>query len=201
MTGILGGTFDPLHLGHLAAATQLQVAAGLTEVWLMPNCRPPHKVSPPVASPGQRLRMVELGIRGLPGLRACDLEVERGGVSYTVDTLRALRAKWPETGFTLLLGFDAALQIGAWHEVATILREASFVIFSRPSVEMPASRLDDLGFPAARTRLVQITTPAISARVIRDRLALGERVDDLIPPAVATFIREHGLYPAHDGVG
>jgi len=130
--GILGGTFDPVHLGHLDAASQLRVAVGLTEVWLMPNCRPPHKVSPPVASPGQRLQMVELGIRGLPGLRACDLEVERGGVSYTVDTLRALRAEWPETVFTLLLGFDAALQIGAWHEVATILREASFVIFSRP---------------------------------------------------------------------
>src|SRR5437870_8847918 len=109
MIGMLGGTFDPVHLGHLTAAEQVQRVARLEEVWLMPNARPPHKVDGPYASAQDRLAMVELVVQERPSLRASDVEVRRGGVSYTVDTFAALAASVPGLTFVLLLGYVAAL--------------------------------------------------------------------------------------------
>src|SRR5438309_1798599 len=112
---ILGGTFDPVHLGHLTAAEQVQRVARLEEVWLMPNARPPHKVDGPYASAQDRLAMVERAVQERPGLRASDLEVRRGGVSYTVDTLAALASSFPGARFALVLGCDGARQVRSWH--------------------------------------------------------------------------------------
>jgi nicotinate-nucleotide adenylyltransferase len=201
VAGILGGTFDPVHRGHISAATQLLGAADLGEVWLMPNADPPHRAVPPVASAADRLRMVELAVQGIDGIRASALEVERGGRSYTIDTLRALRRADPERQVALLLGFDAALQIRAWHEAEALFREASFVVFSRPSVAFQSAQLSQLGFPPSATTLVHIETPPISARTIRERLGRGEPVDAMIAPAVAAYIRDHHLYPPHNGMG
>jgi nicotinate-nucleotide adenylyltransferase len=194
VTGILGGTFDPVHLGHLAAATSLLGQAGLEEVWLMPNARPVHRANPPMASPEDRLRMVELAVLGRPGLRASALEVERGGPSFTIDTLEALRRADPSRPIRLLLGFDAALQIRSWHRAQELLEEAHFVIFSRPSVKLLPAELDRLGFPAGRTRVASIETPSISAETVRRRLAAGEPVDGMLSAPVLAYIREHRLY-------
>lgn len=198
-TGILGGTFDPVHLGHLRAATELLTKAGLCEVWLMPNADPPHRAVPTVASPADRLRMVELAIAGVEGLRACAIEVERGGPSYTVDTIAELRRSYPGQLFTLLLGFDAALQIKRWHRAEALLREASFVIFSRPLTDFSPGEIERLGFPKGRTRRIVIETPPISARSVRERLRLGESVQGMLDEAVIDYIRERGLYPAAAG--
>ncbi|MEO6796156.1 MAG: nicotinate-nucleotide adenylyltransferase [Candidatus Dormibacter sp.] len=194
MTGILGGTFDPVHRGHLSAATQLKSRAGLDEVWLMPNAQPPHRARPPLAPAADRLRMVQLAVAALEGISASSLEVERGGVSYTIDTVRQLRHNEPLRAFTLLLGSDAALQIRTWHACETLLDEASFTIFSRPDVSMEAGELERLGFPPRRTQLVTLRTPPISARMVRERLAQGRPVDAFLVPAVATYIHERGLY-------
>lgn len=194
MTGILGGTFDPVHRGHLSAATQLISRAGLDEVCLMPNAQPPHRAGPPLAPAADRLRMVQLAVAELEGVSASSLEVERGGVSYTIDTVRQLRRNEPLRAFTLLLGSDAALQIRTWHEWEALLDEASFTIFSRPNVRLEAGELERLGFPPERTQLVALRTPPISARMVRERLAQGQPVDDFLVPAVATYIRERGLY-------
>lgn len=201
VTGILGGTFDPVHRGHLSAATQLLGVADLAEVWLMPNAQPPHRTVPPVASAADRLRMVELAVDGIDGVRASAFEVERGGRSYTLDTLRALRRANPDRPLALLLGFDAALQIRAWHEADAVLREARFIVFSRPSVALKSAQLSELGFPPRATTRVQIETPPISARTIRERLSRGEPVDAMVVPAVAAYIRDHGLYPPHNRMG
>jgi nicotinate-nucleotide adenylyltransferase len=201
ITGILGGTFDPVHRGHISAATQLLGRAGLTEVWLMPNARPPHRTMPPVASAIDRLAMVELAVEGLHAIRASALEVERGGVSYTIETIRELRAADPDRRFTLLLGADAALQIRAWHQSEALLSESSFVVFSRPPVAFDPGQLEQLGFPPGRTRQITIETPAISARTIRDRFRHGQAVGEMIAPAVAAYIRDHALYPAFGGMG
>ena len=194
MIGILGGTFDPVHLGHLSAATQLKTRARLDQVWLMPNARPPHRAGPPLAPAEDRLRMVQLAVADLEGILACGLEVERGGVSYTIDSVRQLRSTEPERGFRLLLGSDAALQIRSWHESQALLDEATFTIFSRPDVRLAAGELERLGFPPQRTQLVTLRTPAISARLVRERLAQRQPVDDMLAPSVAAYIRERGLY-------
>jgi nicotinate-nucleotide adenylyltransferase len=192
-TGIMGGTFDPVHNGHLAAAGQLRQVAELGEVWLMPNAQPPHR-PPALAGAGDRMRMVELSVDGLPGLRASQLEVARGGVSYTIDTVRELAAKHPERRFDLLLGTDAALNIRSWREAEALLREARFVIFNRPDTVTTAAELHALGFPKERTRVVHVDTPSIAAHEVRQRLQDGLSVDGMVPSQVIDYIHQHGLY-------
>jgi len=201
VTGILGGTFDPVHRGHLGAATQLLARARLDEVWLMPNAQPPHRSTPPLASAQDRLQMVRLATANVDGLSASALEVERGGASYTIDSLRQLRRSQPNRPLRLLLGFDAALQIQAWHEAQTLLREASFVIFSRPQLGLDPSQLKLIGFPPDRTEVVTLQTPAISARMVRERLGRGEPALDLLTPEVADYIRDRGLYRSEARMG
>jgi nicotinate-nucleotide adenylyltransferase len=190
----MGGTFDPVHNGHLAAARQLREVADLDQVWLMPNAQPPHRSDPPLASAEDRMRMVELAVAHQPGLVASRLEVERGNVSYTIDTVRELARRFPRQRFELLLGSDAALQIRSWHEAGALLAEASFTIFNRPETSLAPQTMHELGFAPARTRVVHLDTPAIAAHQIRDRLARGSPIDDLVPPAVAEYISEKGLY-------
>jgi nicotinate-nucleotide adenylyltransferase len=190
----LGGTFDPVHNGHLAAARQLLTIADLEQVWLMPNATPPHRTATPVANAEDRLRMVELAVAGQPGLHPSRIEVERGGVSYTIDTIRQLAREFREQRFALLLGSDAALQIRSWHDADALLDEASFVIFNRPETALAPQTLHELGFAPARSRIVHLDTPAIAAHQVRDRLARGAPIDDLVPAPVAEYIRAHELY-------
>jgi nicotinate-nucleotide adenylyltransferase len=194
LTGIMGGTFDPVHNGHLAAARQLRDVAHLGEVWLMPNAMPPHRSAAPVASADDRLRMVQLAVDGQPGLMSSALEVDRGGASYTIDTVRDLARRFPGRSFAILLGSDAALQIRSWHEADALLDDAHFVIFNRPDTTLAPQTLYELGFAPARTQIVHLDTPAIAAHQVRDRLARGAPVDDLVPSAVADYIRERHLY-------
>jgi nicotinate-nucleotide adenylyltransferase len=192
--GILGGTFDPVHNGHLAAAGQLREVANLDQVWLMPNATPPHRSAAPVADAQDRMRMVELAVAGHQGLQGSRLELDRGGISYTIDTVRQLARELPGQRFALLLGADAALQIRSWHEAQALLAEANFVIFNRPDTAMAPQTLHELGFAPARSRIVHLETPAIAAHQVRDRLARGASIDDLVPAVVADYIRTHDLY-------
>jgi nicotinate-nucleotide adenylyltransferase len=189
----MGGTFDPVHNGHIEAARELRDVAELDEVWLMPNNLPPHR-RPPLASPQDRMRMIEIAVRGHPGLVPSRLEIERGGTSYTTDTLRELQSRFPGQRFELLLGADAAQQIHSWHDASAILHEASFVIFNRPGTELSREDLAALGFPAPRTRSVHVHTPEVAAHEIRDRIKGGMAIDDLMPVAVVDYIRTHHLY-------
>jgi nicotinate-nucleotide adenylyltransferase len=194
--GIMGGTFDPVHNGHLAAARQLRDVAGLEEIWLMPNATPPHRTAAPVASAADRLRMVQLAVEGQPGLSPSSLEVDRGGTTYTIDTVRELTRTFPDRTFVILLGSDAALQIRSWHEPDALLEAARFVIFNRPDTSMAPQTLYELGFEPARVQIVHVDTPAIAAHQVRDRLARGAPIDDLVPAAVANYIRARQLYHA-----
>jgi nicotinate-nucleotide adenylyltransferase len=194
VTGIMGGTFDPVHNGHLAAARQLREVADLVEVWLMPNAMPPHRSAAPVASADDRLRMVRLAVDSQPGLVPSALEVDRGGISYTVETVRELGRAFPERPFAILLGSDVALQIRSWHDADALLHETRFVIFNRPETTLAPQTLHELGFEPSRTRIVHLDTPAIAAHQVRDRLARGAPIDDLVPAAVAEYIRSHHLY-------
>jgi nicotinate-nucleotide adenylyltransferase len=192
--GILGGTFDPVHNGHLAAARQLLDVADLEQVWLMPNATPPHRTAAPIAPAPDRMRMVELAVAHHDGLLPSRLEVDRGGTSYTIDTLRQLAREYPGRRFVLLIGSDAALQIRSWHDADALLDEGTFVIFNRPETALAPQTLYELGFVPARSRIVHLDTPAIAAHQVRDRLARGAPIDDLVPAAVADYIRSHQLY-------
>jgi nicotinate-nucleotide adenylyltransferase len=144
--------------------------------------------------------MVRLAVAGEPGLEACDLEVERGGRSYTAETMDELGRRYPDRSFVLLLGYDAALGIGGWRDARRLLSSTPIVVFNRSGTTPPSSaRLGRLGFDLERTRLIEIDSPSIAAHELRDRLRRRQPVDGLVPEAVADYIREHRLY--REGVG
>jgi nicotinate-nucleotide adenylyltransferase len=169
--------------------------ADLDQVWLMPNAQPAHR-DQPLAGAEDRMRMVEIALDGEAGLLPSRLEADRGGVSYTIDTIRELGQRFPGQRFELLLGADAAALIRSWHDADAVLREGSFVIFNRPGSRLVPEQLHQLGFAPERTRIVQLKTPDVAAHEIRKRLARGAAIGDLVPRAVAAYIQAHDLYGA-----
>lgn len=191
-TGVLGGTFDPVHLGHIAVALQCRERLELAEVRLIPSFLPPHR-EPPLAPPEDRLAMAALATREEPGLLADDVEVRRGGTSYMVDTLRQLRA----TGLrrlVLLLGYDAAVDLGSWDRAEDLPALAEVVVFNRSG-----SARDNVEgvLPVGTTVVeVEVESPEISATDVRERLAAGLDASAMLPPPVLAYIRQRGLYGA-----
>ena len=182
--GILGGTFDPIHLGHLAAAEAAIECADLDRVVLIPTGVPPHR-SPAVAGADDRLEMTRLATAGDPRLEVSDRELRRKGASYTVDTLRELRQVHPDDELFLILGWDAAKLLPTWHEPEEVRRLARVLIVTRPGS----------GKPEATSEIVcERPTPDISGSALRRAIARGENVDDRLPAAVADYIANHGLY-------
>jgi nicotinate-nucleotide adenylyltransferase len=194
-TGVFGGTFDPIHNGHLAVAEQCAGLLGLTRVLLIPALQPPHR-PPAVASAPDRLAMVELAVAGSPVLAATDVEISRPGPSYTVDTLRLLQAAEPAAQLWLMLGADAAREFAGWHERDEVARLARIAVFNRAGV--PSLTVEELmwaGIPAD-TEMLAVDSPPISASSIRQRLADGLDVSSELPEAVLAHIRAQHLYGA-----
>lgn len=200
--GLLGGTFDPIHNGHLRVARALRRRLGLHQVWLIPARTPPHKPRGVVAPARARLQMVRLAVRGDSHLRARDLELKRGGPSYTIQTVRALRRRYPGTRFLLLLGADAAAGIRTWHRYRQLLKLIDVVVFPRQSAPRPSrAALKRWGFPPEQARVVNVGAPSIAARGLRLRLRHGQSLKGLVPPRVAGYIARHRLYRQKKGVG
>jgi nicotinate-nucleotide adenylyltransferase len=208
--GVLGGTFDPVHRGHVALASVARAILGLDRVALLPCATPPHKPERRIAPAYERLEMLDLAIEGRPGLSVATDEVRRGGTCFTIDTLRAMRARGVVTVF--LLGGDALAEIETWREYAALLAEFDLAAVVRrpeegavPATPWPASVRDRLagwplpdGGPAlgAGGRVVTLAAelPAVSSRQVRARLAAGTPVDDLVPARVARYIQMRRLY-------
>lgn len=207
--GILGGTLDPIHLGHVAAAVAARDALTLDRVIVLPSLVPPHRQHQPLASPYHRFAMAALAVNPLDGLMVSDLELCAPGPSYTADTLTRLRA-WGLTPSQIffITGADAFAEIATWRRYPDVLDLAQFVVVSRPGD--PASslreRLPDL---APRMRddgasrisdgntlifLVDAPTPDVSSTEIRRRVRQGESLRGLVPPAVEAHILRHSLY-------
>ena len=205
--GILGGTFDPIHYGHLRPAQEVLRALDLAEVRIIPAANPPHRRAP-LATAEQRLRMAELAVAEFPGLRVDDREFRRGGPSYTVLTLESLRQELGAQPLCLLLGMDAFEGIETWHQWQRLPELAHFVVMTRPGWSSPATsalpswargRLtcvaDDLARISAGRIYFQTVTPQdISATRIREAVARGEPVDGLLPPAVLDYLRANRIY-------
>lgn len=182
--GVLGGSFDPVHHGHLLAARGLRERLGLDEVRLIPAGEQPFKTGRHGAPAAARAAMAELAVEGEPGLLVDRIEVDRPGPSFTVDTLEALASRLPGTNLTLLLGADAAAEFDAWRTPARIRALAEVVVFSRVGAG-PAPG----GF-----RTVELPAVDISATAIRARVRAGQSIRYLVPDPVAAYIAAHRLY-------
>jgi nicotinate-nucleotide adenylyltransferase len=196
-TGILGGTFNPPHLGHLAAARHARERLGLERVLLMPAHTAPHKRHEPDPGAAHRLAMCRLAAADTEGVGVCALELERGGASYTVDTLRAIHASHPNAELTLIVGADTASTLPGWREPAALLELADLAVVARGGADELAVR-DDLdallGGEPQRVRFLQMPPVEISSSLARETAARGGPLAELVGPAVADYIREHGLY-------
>ena len=192
--GLLGGTFDPIHLGHLEAAAAGLECARLAEVLLVPAGQPPHKAGA-IASAEERLAMCRLAAEGRPGIRVWDWEVRHAGPSYTVATLRAFRRERPDDEPYLILGWDAARDIGSWHEPQAVLEQARLVVIGRPGLESPTPEtLRAAGIEPRRVTLCLVETPDVAATRVRRLAGLSADLDGLVPAPVERFIEERGLY-------
>lgn len=187
--GILGGTFDPPHHGHLQVLRHVRDQVQLDDVLVIPAGQPWQK-SDVVASAAHRLAMTQAAFADIPGVTVSAVEVDRPGPAYTVDTLRALREQRPDAQFFLILGADAAAGLSTWHEPEQVRALATLVVVTRTGAANGAAPADAL--------MVPMDPIDISSTEIRHRCARSERIDDLVPPGVASYIHEHQLYLGAD---
>ncbi len=191
---MLGGTFDPIHLGHLAAARAAIECAELDRVLLIPAGRPPHRRAA-VADATQRLEMCRLAIDEDRVFEVSDVEVRRGGISYTADTLRELKRMYPDDDLFLVLGWDAARLFATWHEPDEVRRLATIVVVTRPGSTSPdAGALKQAGLERKSVILCARPTPDISGSALRRAIAKGEPVGDRLPAPVEQYIAKNRLY-------
>ncbi len=197
--GLFGGSFDPVHVGHVQLAELAAAHARLDMVDFVPAARQPFKQHGPRADDQHRLAMLALALAEHPRLEVCDIEIARGGVSYTVDTLRELHRRHPEDELFFLMGADALRDLPQWREPREILRLALPLVVARVGEPAPdwrllaplvdAARLDEI-----RRGMIAETVAHVSSSEIRLRLAAGESVERMLAPAVADYIRQHALY-------
>lgn len=205
--GILGGTFDPIHFGHLRTALELYQSLDLHEVRLIPCYQPVHRKLP-VASPEQRLAMVRCAISGEPALKVDQCEIQRKGPSYTVNTLEILHKKLSHTPLCLIIGIDALLGFASWHRWEEIIKLAHLIIVHRPHYHLPRTgviadllkhRLKQTAAAlheslAGNIILHPVTSLEISATDIRKQFVMGKNPRYLLPDSVYSYIHEHGVY-------
>ena len=195
--GVLGGTFDPVHLGHLQIAEEARVSLDLSEVILIPAGQPAIKSSPLITSAESRLEMVRLSVADRPYFRVSASEVERAGPSYTVDTLAQLRKEYgSEDNLYFILGWDSLTQLPDWREPARIIEMCRLVGVPRPGSPRPDLEVLETRVPGISQRVVLLEKPLIdiSASAVREKVARGVSIDHLVPGPVAEYISDHKLY-------
>jgi nicotinate-nucleotide adenylyltransferase len=194
--GVVGGTFDPIHLGHVALAEGARECARLERVLLIPAADPPHRGGP-VASAQDRLEMVRLAAGDHEGLEVSDIELRREGPSYTADTLAALTSEMPGSELFLVLGWDAAAELRSWRRPDEVLRLARLIVVPRPGLPPPGkAELRAAGIDPDRTLLCPVITPRVEATEIRERARQGRSLHGLVAPAVEAYLVGRGLYRA-----
>jgi nicotinate-nucleotide adenylyltransferase len=194
--GILGGTFDPIHHGHLVAAQEACYQLDLDLVLFVPAGNPPHKPARPISAAAHRLRMVELAIGDNLDFALSRVDVARPGPCYTVDTLTLLREEWG-TGYTFFFieGADSLAEITTWYQPHRLIQLSELAVVSRPGVELDVERLEqELPGLGERLHWVQMPQLEISSSELRARVRDGRPISYLLPESVERYIREQGLY-------
>ena len=213
--GILGGTFNPIHLGHLRIAEEAREAAQLERILFIPTHTPPHKGNEEIIPPHVRLEMVAIAVEDNPSFDVSDMELTRGGRSYSVETLKALRKLYPGEPPWFIIGMDSFLEIGIWKNYGELFELTNFIVAGRPGSweergkENPIERLpvdmrEHFCYDVAldrivhrcglETRFMETTFLDISSTGVRQKIEKGKSIRYLIPPGVENFIREKGLY-------
>ena len=195
--GILGGTFDPPHYGHLVLAETARVQLGLDRVLFVVAGRPPHKPSRPITPDTHRVAMVEVAIADNPAFTISRVDMDRPGPHYTVETLSLLRREYPEADLFFLVGGDSLAQFLTWRDPAGILGQARLAVMPRPGYEPDLAALER-ALPGVGGRLAWLDAPFldISASDLRRRVREGLPIRYLVPPSVEAYVREHCLYAA-----
>ena len=193
--GILGGTFDPPHVGHLAIAQDARAQLQLDRLLFVPAAVPPHKIGVVGTPAGLRMEMVRAAIAGADAFEASDIELARSGPSYTVDTLRELTKRQPGTELFLLLGADQFRELSTWREPEAIAAQATLVLVPRGEGDEDALRADAARLlPAARVEVLETVRLDVSSTEIRRRRAAQKPIRYLVPDAVLRVIEREGLY-------
>lgn len=188
--GLFGGSFNPPHLAHLVVAEVVRDQFALDQVWWIPNATPPHKPGTALAGVQDRLAMTRAATEDNPAFRVCNIEVERAGVSYTVDTVRALQEQHPDTDFGLIIGSDSLDHFAEWHRPEEIAERVDLIVYKRPGVieAVPESRF------ANQVRYAAAPVMEISGTEVRARWRAGRSIRYLVPEAVREYIKAHDLY-------
>ncbi len=195
--GVLGGTFDPIHYGHLVAAEEVRDRLGMATVLFVPTGIPPHKREVSVSPAEHRVAMVQLAIAGNHAFALSRVDVDRAGPSYTADTLAILQSELgPSAKLHFILGLDSLLEVHTWHEPAKLVELAHLVVVTRPHQTVPDLCSLDGVLPGARDKVVIMPIPQldISASDLRQRVASGRTIKYQVPEAVEGYIYERGMY-------
>ena len=197
--GVLGGTFNPPHLGHLILAQDAFELFDLSQVLFLPCAQPPHKAAAGLAAAEHRLAMLEAAIEGDLRFEVSDIELRRGGLSYSVDTARELKVRYPRAEILFIIGSDSLRELHQWKDIATLLELCQFVTLIRPGADERALLAQDLRLPPPwpdrlRAQIRVGHAVDISSTNIRHRLAEALSIRYLVHPAVEMYITEHRLY-------
>lgn len=199
--GLMGGSFNPIHCGHVALARAALESGRVERVLFLPTGNPPHKKEG-LADKFDRLRMVELAVEHEAGMAVCREEIDRDGVIYTVDTLAALKRKMPDCTLTYLIGADTLRALGTWRRVETVIEQCKFLVMMREGeTREEVIRLAGLWTQrGAQIDFLDARKMDISSTQIREQIQKGLPFERLVPQAVADYIHEHGLYAAKTGM-
>ena len=189
-TGILGGTFDPVHLGHLVLAEQVKEKLKLDQVIFIPCLRSPHKTRQKLSPAKDRYRMTQLAVAGNSSFAVSDIELKRKGLSYTVDTLKELKNLYPNSQIYFLTGSDVVDELGTWKDPQRLFRLAKVVIATRPGFD----KFDPENQFARKIIIVPISGIDVSSSEIRQRVKKGKSIKYLVPSEVENYIKKVGLY-------
>jgi nicotinate-nucleotide adenylyltransferase len=188
--GVFGGTFDPPHIGHLIVAEHVREAVELDRILFVPTATPPHKRDRTITPGEQRVAMVRLAIARHDPFAVSDMEVQRGGVSFTADTLEELKRLHPSAALFFLLGMDNLIEFGTWKDPERILRLARLIVMTRPGF-VPGTELESI---AGNVEYCTVPQIGVSGSEIRARIREGKSISFLVTPEVRRFIDSHGLY-------
>ena len=195
--GVLGGTFDPIHLGHLAVAEEATWLLALSKVIFMPAGHPYFKDSAAISPAEDRLKMLELATAGQPDYIISRLEIERPGPSYAVDTIAKIKKQLnPGDDLLFIMGWDSLMSLPLWHEADRLIKLCRIVAAPRPGYPQPNLKTLEKDLPGLAERVIVMERPLIdiSATLIREKVRRGLPIDGLVSPAVAEYIKEKGLY-------